>query len=162
MSYTQGWPFKSTSGSAHPKDRKLAIAQRAELLAEVDLFSGLSKTKLNEIARVTTTHSWPAGTTIVSEGSRAEFCGVIISGEAQVLKGQRALRSLKSGELFGETALLSPGPRTATIEAVTEVVTLQLSRPHFVEVATSDPRILLRMLATMAERLRATDESLAN
>ncbi|MDP3984179.1 MAG: cyclic nucleotide-binding domain-containing protein, partial [Acidimicrobiia bacterium] len=69
-----------------------------------------------------------------------------------------SIARLGPGDLFGEMAILDPGPRSATVQALTEAVAIQLERDRFNAVATADPRIPLRILQVLARRLRETTE----
>jgi serine/threonine-protein kinase len=78
------------------------------------------------------------GARIVVEGERGDCAFVIVRGACVAYKtvdGQRVLLNrLDAGAVFGETAVLSGGLRTATVEAETEVlvkiVSAQLLQQH--------------------------------
>lgn len=162
MSYTRAWPYNTSSagkGRAAPGQR-LALAHRVDVLAAVPLFAGLSKRQLGAIARAVSIGEFPEGSAIVVEGSRGNFCGVLVEGRAEVVKGDHRVAELGPGELFGEIALIDPGPRTATVRALTDVVAIQIPNQGFVEVATADPQIPLRMLKVLAHRVRTATESM--
>jgi serine/threonine-protein kinase len=61
-------------------------------------------------------------TKIVCEGAPGDVAYIIVSGHCQVEKmidGKlEILRTMGPGDVFGETAILSPGPRTATVTAL--------------------------------------------
>lgn len=162
MSYSQAWPYKSTPGGKGQKgaEHRLAVSRRVEILAGVPLFEGLSKRQLTSIARAVSVAHFDGGSTIVLEGSRASFCCVLVEGSAEAVKGDKVIARFGPGDLFGEIAMIDPGPRTATVRAVTEVTAIQIPHSGFVEVATADPQILMRMLKVLAHRMRKTDESL--
>jgi len=67
------------------------------------------------------TREYAAGETIVTEGEVGDAAYIIVSGQCDALRlvhGQRrVLRTMGPGEVFGETAILSEGPRTATVIA---------------------------------------------
>jgi serine/threonine-protein kinase len=78
------------------------------------------------------TEMFPAGTVIVAEGEPGDAAYVIASGHCEVTKnehGERVvLRQLGPGDVFGETALFSGEPRTATVTAIDDVDTSIVSR----------------------------------
>ena len=103
---------------------------------------------------------WSVGDEIVRQGDRTDRFYVIAEGEVEVLRTEPGRAShlvarLGRGDYFGEIGLLHGVRRTATVRAVTRVVTLALERDAFVElVAESDltaheiGRILRRRVLT--------------
>jgi CRP-like cAMP-binding protein len=131
----------------------------ADVLGEIPLFAGLSKRHLNKIAALAKTRRYARFTPIVRAGDRADNFYVILDGEALVKPpGKRSVR-LKAGDSFGEMALLDGAPRTATVEAQTEVLAMLLGRSAFLKVVAAEPKIALVLMRTLAERLRASERS---
>jgi serine/threonine-protein kinase len=79
-----------------------------------------------------TAHLYSAGTRIVVEGDPGDSAFIIVRGSCVVYKTvdsrRVVLRHLGAGAVFGETAVLSGGIRTATVEAEDEVVVKVVSR----------------------------------
>jgi len=99
-----------------------------------------------------------AGAVIVREGERGEAAFRILEGECHVFRGlgddATFVRSMGPGETFGEMAILSPGPRTATVIAKTEVVAEVVTAEVFVhELSTMKPW-LAKVVRTLADRFR--------
>jgi CRP-like cAMP-binding protein len=67
-----------------------------------------------------------------------------------------ALATLKSGDFFGEIAILDGGPRTATARAVTETSLLALSRAHFQQFITDNPTVALQIITELGQRQRSS------
>jgi CRP/FNR family transcriptional regulator, cyclic AMP receptor protein len=131
----------------------------ADALAEIPLFSGLSKRHLNKIAGLAKTRRYARFTAVVREGERGDSFYVILDGEVLVKPaGRRGVR-LKAGDWFGEMALLDGAPRTATVEAQTEVLVMVLGRKAFQEAVEADPKIAMVLLRTLAARLRSSERS---
>ena len=60
---------------------------------------------------------------------------------------------IKGGsEFFGEIALISSAPRTATVAAVSRVKALVINEPDFTRLLLSSPHLQLKLLRTLAER----------
>lgn len=163
MSFSSGWPYRQPSQDFDDrvltKTAKLAAARRAELIARVPLFAGLTKQQIRAIASAASSDVWPSGVRMVKEGAPSTSCFVIVEGSVEVTKGDRVLARLGPGEFFGEVALFDSGPRTATVRTVTEVHAIQLPRPAFLEVVQDNPKLLLRMITTMALRFRDAIEA---
>jgi CRP-like cAMP-binding protein len=131
----------------------------ADVLAEIPLFAGLSKRHLNKIAGLAKTRRYARYTNIVREGERGDSFYVILDGTVLVKpSGKRSVR-LKPGDWFGEMALLDGAPRTATVEAQSEVLVMLLGRAAFQKAVVADPKIAMELLRTLAARLRAADRS---
>jgi CRP/FNR family cyclic AMP-dependent transcriptional regulator len=163
MNYTRGWPIEPVSRSARSAAAtlgRITLAKRQEFLSKVPLFTDLKKRQLASIARITETARFQPGHEIVVEGTPGDFCCIIVEGEADVIKEGSRITRLGAGDLFGELAILDPGPRSATVRTVTEVVAIRVQRDEFVEVASADPRVALRILEVLARRLRETTERL--
>ena len=131
-----------------------------EVLSTVPLFEGLSKRHLRGIAKAVHTVRFSPGRPIVEEGTPGNTFFVIVDGHAKVTRkgaGSRTLEEIGPGGFFGELALLDGGPRAATVVAVTKVETLRLSRNAFRRLVVEEPQVGLRVMETLAKRLRTTD-----
>ncbi len=132
----------------------MAAKDVIERLSKVPIFSGCSKKELTTIARVVREIKHPAGSVIAAEGEPGAGLFVLDEGEADVAVGGKRVNHLKEGDFFGEMALLDGGPRTATVTATTEVSLFALTSWVFRGLVTEHPGIGMRMLETMAGRLR--------
>jgi len=76
-----------------------------------------------------------AGEEIITEGEAGDYCYVIVSGEAEVWKcaaeGEELVATLGEGTLFGEHALVSKEPRTASIRMKTDSKLMRLVGEKF-------------------------------
>src|SRR5712692_3448129 len=106
----------------------------ADLLSSVPLFSGLSRRPLRRLAAATQPVSFHSNETIIREGAPGDAFFAILSGRAVVSQGARRLRRLGPGEYFGELALLDGEPRSASVVAETDLLSLRLSRASFLGV----------------------------
>ena len=131
------------------KDTKIA------LIKQVPLFASLSKAQLAQIASIADEIDLPEGADLTHQGERGGEFLVLIDGEAEVRRNGRKRATIQPGEFFGEIALISNRPRTATVTATKPVRVLVITDASFRSVLLRTPEIGLKILAAFAERLPA-------
>ena len=131
----------------------LARNAKIELLKKVPLFAGCSKAELRELALVSDELDLSEGRTLVREGQRGREFFVIVDGTVRVSRKGRKLSALGRGEWFGEIALLTDMPRTATVTATSSLRVLVITDRAFRRVVEWMPSIALKVLATVGQRL---------
>ena len=98
------------------------------------------------------------GDVIITEGEYSSEAYVLLRGSVEVyLKGppERHLRILRTGDIFGEMALITEQPRSASVRALEDVETNVITHDEFLTVWSSEPNALLPMLRVLCERIRA-------
>lgn len=98
------------------------------------------------------------GAVIMREGEAGNAAYIIVSGRCEVRKHlngvEQVLKSLGAGEVFGEMAVLSEGPRTATVVAVEDTTVLVVTSGVLnTELDLMKPW-MARLLHTLADRIR--------
>ena len=96
----------------------------------------MKRSEMHSMALASKFEDYPKGTTIVRQGESGDAFYMIETGEVDVYikeKGNKPLVTLKSGDFFGEKALISSAVRTATCVAATNVKCMLLMREDFVE-----------------------------
>lgn len=73
----------------------------------------------------------------------------------RVAKGGRTLAGLGAGDWFGEIALVTGAPRTATVTATSPVRVLVLDDRSSRRAVAEMPSIALKVMASLGERLAA-------
>ena len=110
------------------------------------------------------TRTFPAGTIVMSEGEEGDAAYIVISGRCEAFRtenGERtALRTMGAGEVFGETALLTGGPRTASVIALEELTTQVVTRESLDDQLRAGSWFG-NLVKALAERFRDVDEKLA-
>jgi CRP-like cAMP-binding protein len=137
-----------------------------DALAQVPLFSQLSRRDLKRLAKGTVTRQFSKGYVIVKEGEQALAFYLIRSGRAEVVKGAgepkpRVLNTLGPGDFFGEMAVLDGYLRSASVRALEDTECLILSRWDFMAELRSSPYIAAQMLPVLSRRLREVEAQLA-
>ena len=127
---------------------------RLGLLAAVGLFSGCTKKELQKIAPLTDIVVAKPGEVLAREGKPGEELFVIASGSARVTLRGDQIATLYPGDAFGEMALLSRGPRSATVTAQTPMTLYVLGPREFATLLDDVPQVGRKILKAMASRLR--------
>jgi CRP-like cAMP-binding protein len=82
---------------------------------------------------------------------------VLNTGSAEVLVGDRVVEILEHGSIVGEMSLVSPGPHSASIRAISECSFVAVDEKRFHFLVQQTPFFATRVMRVMAERLRRTD-----
>lgn len=130
-----------------------------DLLGSVPLFSQCSKAELREIAKIGTRLEVAAGTDLTTEGSRGQQSFLLIEGKARCTVRGAAVAKLGPGDFFGELSLIDGGPRSATVTAVTPLTVTVLNAYEFDHLLRAAPSIAVKLLVTLAGRLRDAQAS---
>jgi CRP-like cAMP-binding protein len=136
------------------------------LLRRVPVFSSLADGELARVADVAVPRRYAQGAIVFREGDESNTCYVVRSGRTRAVREHSDGRSITlanfgPGDIFGELAMFDNERRSATIETLepTEVTAIlggdmrRLMREH--------PEIAVKLLASLAGRLRETNERLA-
>jgi CRP-like cAMP-binding protein len=107
------------------------------------------------------TRTFKAGEVVFREGERGLTMFVVRTGQVRISKRvhavERTLATLGPGEFFGEMAVLSGRPRTATATALDELSLLELDDKRFDAMIRSQAEIAARILKKLARRLDDAD-----
>jgi CRP/FNR family cyclic AMP-dependent transcriptional regulator len=132
---------------------KLRDTTKIDLIKRVPLFSGASKSELAQIAAIADEVDLPADRTLITEGDTGREFFALIEGTAEVTQGGRKIRTMGPGDFFGEIALISKAPRTATIVTTSPVRALVITDRAFRQLLEQSPEIAVTVLTALAERL---------
>jgi CRP-like cAMP-binding protein len=129
------------------KDRKI------ELIRKIPLFTQLAKAQLAQVASIADEIHLPEGKVLTRQGERGREFFVLLEGEVDVRRSGKKLATLRSGEFFGEMALVSDLPRSATVTATKPVRALVIGDRDFRGMLVREPRIALKLMEAFVERL---------
>src|SRR5215467_4006103 len=127
---------------------------KAEWIKGAPLFANLSKRDLNHVAHLADEIDLREGKEITRQGAPAREFFVLLEGEADVRKNGRRINQLGPGDFFGEIALISDSPRTATVTATSPVHALVITDRDFRRLLKEQPGIQSKVLAALAARLQ--------
>jgi len=126
---------------------------KVELLKKVPLFSRLIKKSLQDVAHITDELDLPAGKEMATEGDRGREFFVLLDGEAEVTRGGEHVNTMKKGDFFGEIALVTKMPRTASVTAKTDVQVLVITERDFGALLKRSPEVGRQVAEALAERV---------
>jgi CRP-like cAMP-binding protein len=132
---------------------RLGKDAKVELLRKVPLFSKLDKEGLQHVAHIADEIDLPAGKEMATEGDRGREFFVLLKGEAEVTKDGRQINTMNEGDFFGEIALVTKMPRTATVTAKGDVDVLVITERAFDELLKNEPAIGRAVAEALAERV---------
>ncbi len=132
---------------------RLGRNAKIDLLKSVPLFAGCSRAELRELALVADELDLREGRILVREGRPGREFFILVDGVVRVSKGGRKLAELGPGDWFGEIALLTNTPRTATVTATSPIRVLVVTDRAFRRVVEMMPTIALKVLASLGDRL---------
>jgi CRP-like cAMP-binding protein len=140
------------------KNRRRAASAITDHLAAARLFSACGKKELREIAKCAKVSTVREGTTIMTEGDEGNTMYVILTGTAKVSRNGRKLAMLGPGDAVGELALLSKGPRSATVVAQSDMEVATLSRRDLSRLLDDAPGFSRKLLESLANVVRELDK----
>ncbi|TSL47544.1 cGMP-dependent protein kinase 1 [Bagarius yarrelli] len=96
-------------------------AQIIKAMQKNDFLSRLDEEQISMMVELLTSLDCCPGDEIIKEGTEGDSMYIVAAGELQVTQAGRILRTLTSGDVFGELAILYNCKRTATVKAVKAV-----------------------------------------
>ena len=129
-------------------------------LKSVDQLRDCTRSQLEEVARLAERVQVGRGEVLAREGRIGREFFLILSGTVAVTQKGRRVNALGPGDFFGELAAMDPGPRNATVTALSDLDVLIIGPREFAAMADI-PGVRDALLKSMASRLRAMDARLA-
>lgn len=129
-----------------------------DLVAKVPFFHSLGAESIAEVARLLKPREVPPGTVIVRRGEPGDRMYFIVSGEVEIKVKPTPVR-LGDGSFFGEIALITGEPRTATVVAVRPSVLLGLDIADFRDLAARRPELTRVIDQEAARRVGTANRS---
>jgi CRP/FNR family transcriptional regulator len=143
---------------------KGCVMAKEETLAQVDLFSTLSKKELQSLLRSCQERKFSTGSTIMSQGDAGVGLYVLKSGKVRIVRAdgtptgtETELGVVSAPDVLGEMSLLDDLPRSASVIVVEDVDALVLPVWEFRSTLRNNPEIGLKLLAVLSRRLRKSE-----
>jgi CRP/FNR family transcriptional regulator, cyclic AMP receptor protein len=135
--------------------RQAPLFRELDEEAAVALRASLTETRLRR------------GEVLFHEGDTGDKLFIVTEGKVKLGKSssdgrENLLAILGPGQMFGELSLFDPGPRSATVTAVTDCVMQSLSHDELLEWLTGRPAVARGLLAQLGSRLRKANDVVAD
>ncbi|WNG45567.1 cyclic nucleotide-binding domain-containing protein [Archangium minus] len=142
-----------------PAPAPVAPAPR-DTLPRIPLFSQLDEAAFVAVLEELAMRSFEPGASIVTEGEQGSSMFALVEGRVDVVRqlqggNRRKVASMGEGEFFGEMALLSEGPRLASVVATERTVALELTRAQVERLVQRHPSVRQVLQSFYEERLLA-------
>lgn len=134
-------------------ERVELVTSALDALRHVVLFSELGMKELVKVANAFRPVEHEADEVVVHEGDVTETLYVIVHGAVRVTRGNVEIATLRSGDHFGEMALLNRKPRAATVRTLAKSRLIALERERFYELLQGDSVLAAKFLWRLAQTL---------
>jgi CRP/FNR family transcriptional regulator len=136
-------------------------------LSSLPLFAALDEEASTVLREAMTSREVPRGHVVFREGDAGDRLFVVMDGKVKISRAssdgrENLLAVLGRGEMFGELSLFDPGPRTATATAITDSTLASLDHDDLRPVLLDRPAVAVHLLRALAQRLRRTNEAMAD
>lgn len=137
------------------------------IIRQAPLFSALDDEAARSLRNSMVALKLNKGQTLFKEGEEGDRLYVVVHGKIKLGRSssdgrENLLSILGPGEMFGELSLFDPEPRTSTATAVTDARLVSLAHDAVIGLLTSNPQTSLELLRRLAQRLRKSNEVLAD
>lgn len=138
-----------------------------QLLAKTALFNALDEETLDVVLDELKVINLKRGKDLFLEGEEAYTLYVVAEGRIAIVKSfvdrkDSMVALIEPGDLFGEMGLFQHQVRSATARAVEHSKLLEIPYPPIKRALESRPSLLWALVSLLAQRLRSTDEALAD
>ncbi len=139
--------------------------EKLTLLNSIPMFRLLDKPQLILLASNCEAVNVSKGERLFHQGDPGDALFIIVEGTAGIMISngvvEQKVRECGANEVIGELALLSDKPRSASVDAITDLVILYLSRDVFIEMLRSDGEIGYQILQVVVNRFVDSNLKLA-
>ncbi len=140
--------------------------RHGDLLAGIAFFEALSDADREDLGSRLVERRFAAADLVVRKGDHGASMFIVLSGALSIFlpadgPGEPVrLKELHSGDYFGEFAIFDDKPRSASVEALTDTVLLELTRDEFTAQLSRTPAVGIAIMSELSNRIRATNDLL--
>ncbi|WP_170317602.1 cyclic nucleotide-binding domain-containing protein [Paroceanicella profunda] len=144
----------------------MSLSRECEILRHSPLFAGVDLSQLKLLVLMAENRTFHDGENLMRQGEDGSAAFVLLNGDAEILVEAHGkdtvVAQVGAHEVVGEMALLTEGPRSATVRALGTVQALRIDRTTFLKLLKQFPEMGLELLRVMTDRLEHTTLELAN
>ncbi len=138
-----------------------------EVLREAPLFSGLDDDAAEALSASMVENHVMRGDVLFREGDEGDRLYVVTEGKVKLGRTsadgrENLLAILGPGQMFGELSLFDPGPRSATVTAITDCTMQSLDHEELGRWLDGRPEVARALLVQLAVRLRKANDVVAD
>jgi len=139
-----------------------------ETLSLTDFFADAVPEELAAVADAGHEQHLIRGDVLFNEGDPPEALYLVLRGRIAIAlanpidKRESVVALMEENDLFGEMGLLDDGPRSAMARALEPTTVLSVPYQPVLELFDRHPKLLWNVTRLLAQRIRATDEALAD
>ena len=139
----------------------------AQVLRQAPLFTGLDDEAAQALSAAMVENRLRRGDVLFHEGDAGDALYVVTDGKVKLGRTsadgrENLLAVLGPGQMFGELSLFDPGPRSATVTAVTDCTLQSLSNEELGRWLEGRPEVARGLLNQLAGRLRRANDVVAD
>lgn len=144
---------------------KGSLDYKRKLLKQVNLFNSLEEEEITELAGKINEKTYSKGENLITSGEEGKSMFILYEGLLDVIVnvdsgGSHKVGEIYPGQFFGEMSLLTGEPRSATINAATDIVAFEITREHVEELFKKRPTIMEDISKVVALRTRENTEAI--
>ena len=131
------------------------------------MLKGLDERTVDQMAQRSTMASFEAGEFLHQAGDPMSAVSFLSEGRAKVYRmsaegKQQTIVLLGPGDAFGEIGIVDPSGQDLYVEALSRVVICRTTREQFLQLASRDPELAVRLAEAMGEKLQTAREQIAD
>jgi CRP/FNR family cyclic AMP-dependent transcriptional regulator len=160
--------IRSAGGTSAQGSTVTVVMAHEETLARTDFFADASPDTLNDVAAAGHELHLIRGDVLFNEGDPPESLFLVLSGRVAIAlanpidRRESVVALMEQGDLFGEMGMLDDGPRSAMARALEPTTVLSIPYEQVTAMFDENPRLLWNVVRMLAQRIRVTDEALAD
>jgi CRP/FNR family cyclic AMP-dependent transcriptional regulator len=144
------------------------VMAHEETLARTDFFADAAPDALRRVAASGQELHLIRGDVLFNEGDPPEALYLVLRGRIAIAlanpidRRESVVSLMEENDLFGEMGMLDDGPRSAMARALEPTTVLSIPYGPVFEMFDENPKLLWNVTRMLAQRIRVTDEALAD